>query len=274
MKQSTRLAVTRHFLALITILVGVGLLSACGDDETAETIHVKGHLTYPQNTPLPDNANARISLTEDPEPTQDDAEQAGPQTQQSGKRIVAEQTLHNLKEKPIGFDLQVGRALLKDAGSYLLKAQIIDAEGQVQWHTAKPLPIEPSQAGQRIELTLAPTPDNIAVLSFTRATCEDGFAFAIATQPDRAVLRVDDRIMMLPRVESASGVKYDDEQNIYWSKAREALVQIDGQQHSNCKPENTKNTTAPNAAKDTATEEPEKAPQTQGQSTQERQSSS
>ncbi len=270
MKQSTRLAATRRSLAVITILACAGLASACTNDETAETVRLRGQLTYPQNTPLPDDASARVSLIERAEPQpQNGAQQAAPEAQPTGKRIVAEQTLHNLKQQPVGFDLQVGEALLEETGRYVLRAQINNGDGQAQWHTTEPMPIEPSQADREIELVLAPTPENIAVLSFTRATCEDGFAFAVAAQPGRAVLRLGDRVLMLPSVESASGAKYADDQNIYWNKGNQALAQIDGQQHSNCTPEKPKQTAAPDAAEDILNEAPEEASQNRGRSTQE-----
>lgn len=252
MKRSThRFAVIRSLFCAIAVLAGSGLLSACDNDEAPETVSIKGHLTYRQSAPLPEKANARVSLIQVAE-TQTGAEpQEGAEAENSGRRIVAEQTLHNLDAKPIAFDLQVGRALLSDAGRYVLKAEINNAEGQAQWRTTEPFLIKPAQVDQEIELLLVPTTENMAVLSFTDFVCEDGFAFAVATQSERAVLRLGDRTIQLPSVRSASGAKYSGDQNVYWSKGSQVLVQIDGQEHPGCLPETaktTKETTAPSGA--------------------------
>jgi membrane-bound inhibitor of C-type lysozyme len=66
----------------------------------------------------------------------------------------------------------------------------------------------------------------------------DGFAFRVEVTRERALLFLPGRgSRSLPAVPAASGAKYADGSTIYWSKGDEALLSLDGTEHTGCRVE-------------------------------------
>jgi membrane-bound inhibitor of C-type lysozyme len=59
--------------------------------------------------------------------------------------------------------------------------------------------------------------------------CDQGRGFMVAFyhDPERAVVRIDDRRMELPQVPSASGAQYSDGTATVWTKGPEVLVALE-----------------------------------------------
>jgi membrane-bound inhibitor of C-type lysozyme len=68
----------------------------------------------------------------------------------------------------------------------------------------------------------------LAACASSKATyvCSDGkrFQVTIADNGEKAVLRLDERVLELPHVRSASGAKYSDGMTIFWSKGNQAFI--------------------------------------------------
>ncbi|UCC14285.1 MAG: MliC family protein [Gammaproteobacteria bacterium] len=64
--------------------------------------------------------------------------------------------------------------------------------------------------------------------------CADGSSFLVEYAEDKARLVLPKRTLVLPRVPSASGGKYQGDNVLLWSKGEEATIEIDGLRRSEC----------------------------------------
>ncbi len=65
--------------------------------------------------------------------------------------------------------------------------------------------------------------------------CADEYRFIARTENSTAWLFLRRSSHKLEKIPSASGVKYSDGKNIYWSKGEEAMLSLDGVEHKGCK---------------------------------------
>ncbi|MBD1401104.1 MliC family protein [Pelovirga terrestris] len=64
--------------------------------------------------------------------------------------------------------------------------------------------------------------------------CSNGVIFQVQADEDRARLVAGGHEIVLPRVPSASGVKYQEGRNLYWNKGETAEVEVIGKRFSDC----------------------------------------
>ena len=62
-----------------------------------------------------------------------------------------------------------------------------------------------------------------------------GYEFVARIGPGEMAVWLDDRYLILSQVRSASGVKYQEDEVIFWTKGEEATLFLNGQQHSDCR---------------------------------------
>lgn len=224
-------------VAVLLLLASLSL-AGCGADDAAQTTHVSGQLSYPEDVPLPNKGTVEVSLVE-----LTDGDVQGPHVLATdtnplaSKRIVAKQTMHDLHSLPIAFDMKVNSTLLQKEGRYAVTAQITSEDGRPRWRTALPFAIDPKKVTEGINLVLSPTPWNDTVLTFMRMSCVDGFAFAVATFKGRAALRIGERGFELRAVHAVSGARYA--ANGVWLLQKtggESTINVDDQQHAGCRP--------------------------------------
>ena len=60
------------------------------------------------------------------------------------------------------------------------------------------------------------------------------YEFIARLGPGEMAVWLEDRYLVLSRVRSASGVKYQEGDTVFWSKGEDALLELDGQRHSDC----------------------------------------
>ena len=86
-------------------------------------------------------------------------------------------------------------------------------------------------------------PDNNAQIEITTETnaqtfvyeCPDGYSFVARTEAGKAWLFLPRRTIDLPHVPSASGAKYSNGSDTFWSKANEALIETGDGKHDGCR---------------------------------------
>jgi membrane-bound inhibitor of C-type lysozyme/uncharacterized membrane protein len=67
-------------------------------------------------------------------------------------------------------------------------------------------------------------------------SCEaEDLRIVVRQQEEKAVVFLPGETVFLPRVESASGVKFSDGQTVFWSKGEEALLEWNGKLYSECR---------------------------------------
>lgn len=65
--------------------------------------------------------------------------------------------------------------------------------------------------------------------------CDDGYRFQVKLNPNHVVLMLPDEQLTLPQIPSGSGIKYGNELATFWTKDKEAIVEVKDTQHLNCK---------------------------------------
>jgi uncharacterized membrane protein len=65
--------------------------------------------------------------------------------------------------------------------------------------------------------------------------CDDDFNFIVNIKDETAWLFLPGKTISAPLTPSASGVKYQTSEVVYWNKGQEALISFDTRDHKNCK---------------------------------------
>lgn len=82
-------------------------------------------------------------------------------------------------------------------------------------------------------------PDAEVVISNQAKTyvyeCSDGYSFTASIDGEQAWLFLPKQTIELPRVPSASGIKYSQKQTTFWSKGLEARLESGTKVHTSCK---------------------------------------
>jgi putative lipoprotein len=64
--------------------------------------------------------------------------------------------------------------------------------------------------------------------------CGDGHRYTVLVDEDAALLLLPDSARRLPHEPAASGARYSDGDDLFWSKGTEALLTVDGVEHRGC----------------------------------------
>lgn len=177
--------VSRHALLVMVTVALLGVVG-CGQGDPTP-IRITGELVFNAEQ-VSKGATARVSMFEHG----DDGGE---------KRIVAERTLHQLSTKPIQFEFEVARDLLDAQGDYGLRAQILDADGNVEWTTRETARIQPSTQDKPVSLALTRLADD-ALPTFEKYQCPDGFFVHIGTVADGILLKMGNRRVTLPEMKT------------------------------------------------------------------------
>lgn len=206
------------------------VLAGCGS-ENSQTLTLSGALTYADETPIPAQSNARISMIEHGEDGMN-------------KRIVAERSLYNLGQKPIRFDLDVARNLVDPQGRYGLSAEIVAAGGDVRWATPHPVRVKPLERKKPVSLILEAIPQQPGLM-LKRFRCQDGFHLSAAIMDHESIVRLGNRRLALQPSDWGDKRYEDDYGNKLWLTDAGLTFHVDGGTHDNCKPVADRTTQAP-----------------------------
>ena len=144
-------------------------------------------------------------------------------------RVIAEQEIRPTQQAPIPFVLEYERGAIDAGRRYGLRATISDANGRVLWGSASSSPVFGEGTSDTHALVLQRAR---AVLDYA---CAD-LAFRVEVAPDGVRLRLPEgRSVDLPAVPSASGARYSDGRDTFWSKGDDALLTLDGIEHAGCR---------------------------------------
>ena len=196
-------------------------LAACASP--AGPAQLTGAVTYRERIALPAGAVVRVALLD-------------VSLVDAPARVIAEQEIRPTHQVPIPFALEYDRAAIDPERRYGLRATISDADGRLLWINVTSHPAFREGAleaatilVQRVQEGAAPGGPRMRVYA-----C-DGLAFRVEVTPDRALLQLRGRSIDLPAAPSGSGAKYSDGSTTFWSKGNEALLTLDGVEHSGCR---------------------------------------
>lgn len=192
-------------------------------ENSVERINIFGELTYRQRIALPPDASATVTLL--------DLGQGDANVEET---IVTQIHLSDFKQVPIAFSLTYPSDVIHSGNTYRLRARIRDKQGKLLWRSHGPIKFDPLDDSKKLTIVMqqASSGSQEQTLSYN---C-DGKTFSVTVTPDTATLQSSNHIVELPAVRSASGAKYSDGDNVFWSKGQEqALVIIDGTTYKNCR---------------------------------------
>lgn len=167
----------------VCLLTGLLLLAGCGSDKPSP-VRVSGQLALPTpDQTLPAGAVARVSFIEE--------ENTG-----SRKRIVAERTIHNLKQLPIKFALSLDPAMLDRGAKYGMTAQISNAHNGIIYQSGAPRPVAVFDNPRGVQLAMHATAA-AGDTRFATYVCHDAFRFDVARTTNGAVIHLGNRQISL-----------------------------------------------------------------------------
>jgi len=184
---------------------------------------VTGSVTYRERIALPPDAVVRVMLLD-------------VSLLDMPARVLAEHEIRPSGQVPVPFTLDYDRGEIEPARHYALRATISDAGGRPLWTTATAQPVLTDGGPDAAQLVLERVRGGAArtgprVLAYV---C-DGLEFRVEVTPERALLFLPGRSLALTAVPAASGAKYADGTTTFWSKADEAMLTVDGAEHTGCK---------------------------------------
>jgi putative lipoprotein len=144
-------------------------------------------------------------------------------------RMIAEQEIRTTSQVPIPFTLAYDASQVDPKHRYGLRASISDVNGRLLWGTTSSHPVFGADAPETHALVLQRAREVLAY------AC-DGFAFRVEVAADGVRLSLPEgRSLDLPAVRSASGARYSNGRDTFWSKGDEALLTLDGVEHPGCR---------------------------------------
>jgi putative lipoprotein len=144
-------------------------------------------------------------------------------------RVIAEQEIRTTSQAPIAFALAYDPAEIERGHRYGLRASIRDVNGRLLWGTTSSHPVFGADTPETHALVLQRAREVLAY------TC-DALAFRVEVAADGVRLSLPGgRSLDLPAVPSASGARYSDGRDAFWSKGDSALLTLDGVEHAGCR---------------------------------------
>jgi heat shock protein HslJ/uncharacterized lipoprotein YbaY len=200
-------------------LVGASVLA--GASFTAQSITIKGSLTYLQRMALPPDSRAIVEVREASAP--------------DGAPVVAEQRVDlQGRQVPIRFELSVDRAKLMSAKKYVVRGTILTGNrpAWVSEDTAVDLDSAAVDVGA---IRLTPTQAKPVPLEMMCGTER----VMVSAEQDAARVVIGGRTLVMKQVPAASGAKYEaegDATTSYWSRGQNGTLVVKGNTYPECTP--------------------------------------
>lgn len=203
-----------------TLLALVVMISGCASVQMEQ---LSGTVSYREGMALPPESEVRVAL--------EDVSKAD-----AASRVLAEQVLHTTTAVPIPFSLSYDAAAIEPGKRYALVAQIRDRGAALLWRTDTSLnPFAPDVRRDNIALLLKRVGGRNKPLPAWHYRCDDmDFTFAPGIDEEHARLYFDNRHFKLKHVPSASGARYEGEGLMFWTKGRDAMLNVGGKNYEGC----------------------------------------
>lgn len=215
---------TLHFAPLFILALAVAGCAHLdpGGSSAPRPETVSGTLTYRQRIALPTGSIVHVALVEI----------RGKATESV---VMSEQSFAASGQVPIPFTIAFDPKVIDPARHYAVRARITDAGGRVFWATPRPVPVLTQGHPNQAEVMVAPGGSyQIAPPATYFFQCE-GLEFTARHDPKGIYLFLPGRTLLLPETPSASGAKYSDGKVLFWNKGEEALLEVDGTTHKECR---------------------------------------
>lgn len=224
---------TSHLLRAIALLLppAVVALTGCGmiEDETAATT-IRGEARLPDGSRFPDHGTLEIALVNTLLADTPDA-------------VVARHSVDDPSGTFTAFEFPVDGDVIEDGMVYALSATYRDNDDKVWFVTDSQVTIEP-QAGRINDLNLIavarepaaePAPAPVEGPVQTSFLCA-GTPVAVTYESGNVTLRFEgeEEPLVLPTAISASGARFAQDGNEFWSKGNEATLIRTGQPSITC----------------------------------------
>ena len=182
---------------------------------------LSGTVTYRERIALPPEAEVRVTLED-----VTDADAANP--------VVAEQIIHPRTQVPIPFALTYDANAVDAQHRYALSAEISD-RGAPLWRTKTAVnPFASDVKRDAIELPVKRIGGKHKPLPTWHYRCDDVEFTFVPGIFDNARLSFNNRTYKLKHVPSASGARYEGEGLMFWSKGRDAILNVGGRSFEGC----------------------------------------
>lgn len=229
-------------MRLLWCFLCVAAMGGCTDSSTggasapkhsADPVVMRGEAMYFERIAPPVNAQLQVSLINASLADSPDA-------------IIATALVDQAGAPPIPFELSVDRSALDPRMRYALRASLRDGDGRLWFtsdenHAIAPDDAKPVSIRMKMVANDQSEPDRDAVgeaapaitsPSSTRFRCGD--RIVDTTFADEAVsLRYDDVERVLPRARSASGARYAQDGDEFWTRGEGAILTLSGER-SDC----------------------------------------
>jgi putative lipoprotein len=181
---------------------------------------VTGTATYRERIAVPEGAVLRVTLLD-------------VSLVDAPERVIAERELRSADQVPIPFALEFARNEIARERRYGLRAALLGPDGRALFATPAAVPVLTHGAPDAVELRLArpAPPAGPRVLAYD---CH-GLSFRVELTGERARLLLPGRSLVLPKAPAASGAKYSDGDDAFWSRGEEASLVLGGEEHAGCR---------------------------------------
>lgn len=221
------------FVRVLGLLLFTWLLQGCGQwIKDGSASQISGEVTYRERMALPPGSRARVWL--------EDVSKAD-----TAAVLLAEQSIESAMTVPIPFRLSYDPAVIEPRHRYALRAEIRAADGRLLWVTTGFHGILGSnQPRQGLTLVLQSAARGAAEQAPVEARVEAARTYVyecgeldavVHTEPGKLTLLAQGLESVLEQVASASGVRYEGEGRLFWTRGETALLEIDGQRYEECR---------------------------------------
>ncbi len=164
---------------------------------------------------------------------------------QEGKKAeppqeIAEQIFHPAGQVPFEYRLKFDPEDIRGGFRYVVKGQIFSEDERLLFASETPVGIEPLGPDRKINLPLVRVPltHQSHLKPVTAAIsrvfqCGD-FVFGTRTGIGEIALYLPEEVMVLSQIRSASGVRYQDGDTLFWMKQDQAMLSYQGTFYRQC----------------------------------------
>ena len=153
---------------------------------------------------------------------------------------VAEQIFHPAGQVPFDYRLKFNPEDIRGGFRYVIKGQIFSEDERLLFASKTPVPVEPLGPKREINLRLIQVPitHQSQLKPVTAAIsrvfqCGD-FAFGTRTGIGEIALYLPEGVLVLSQVRSASGVRYQEGDTLFWMKGDQAMLSHQGTFYRQC----------------------------------------
>lgn len=188
---------------------------------------IEGEIAYRERIALLPGAFVRVVLEQD-------GKKAEPPVE------LAEQIFHPSGQVPFRYQLKFDTSDIRGGFSYRIRGQIFSEDERLLFSTPEGVSLEPLGGERRINLMLVKVPltHQSHMKPVTAAVsrvfqCGD-FAFGTRTGIGEIALYLPNGMTVLSQVRSASGVRYQDGDTLFWMKEEQAMLSYEGTFYRQC----------------------------------------